>query len=262
MPVEFQVDSLDTVDESLRTAYVEKDGKFTLDVDKYAEISPKTQGLRNKKQELERKLNEAKTGLKRFEKFAEIEDLDVDELLDLYTNKDKQPDRGKEPPVDEKIAQLEKAHRKALEKLTGDKTALETAAAERDKKLKYYELTVPVRDAALKAGVLPEDIEIVLLDTQTRFRLNDEGKVIVVDQDGDAMDITPQKFFESLYKEQRPKFYAASGASGSGAPGNVANANGKKAMRRADWDKLLLSNPAQAGAFIKEVREGKASLVD
>ncbi len=38
MPVAIQVDSLDTVDESLKPVYVETDGKFTLDADKYAEF--------------------------------------------------------------------------------------------------------------------------------------------------------------------------------------------------------------------------------
>lgn len=258
MPVPIQVDSLDTVDESLKSAYVETDGKFTLDPDKYAEF--KATGLKNKNKELLGKISKASDSAKRFEKFAEFDDTDLDELLELRANKDKPGEKGKNQPADdERLAQLEKLHKKALDKLTGEKTTTETKAAELEKKVKHYELTVPIKETALKAGVLPEDLQVVMLDTQSRFALNDEGKIVVLDEDGDPTDITPQKFFETLYKEQRPKFYAASGAAGSGAPSNTASRNGTKAMRRSDFDKL---DAVQAAAFMGEVRIGKASLVD
>src|SRR5262245_38741575 len=38
MPIEFEVTSLDGVEEDIKPAYVEKDGKFTLDVEKYHEL--------------------------------------------------------------------------------------------------------------------------------------------------------------------------------------------------------------------------------
>ena len=249
MPVEFQVDSLDTVDESIRPAYVERDGKFHFDADKYSDI--KAQGLKNKNKEILGKLNEAKTGLKRFERLAELEDDDIAELLELRENKDKQPvDKGKGGDVDERIAQLEKQHKKALEKLTGEKTTTETRLSELEKENKHFKLTVPVRDAALKAGVIAEDIDLVLLDTQKRFALNDEGKVVVVDEDGDPMEITPEKFFSSLYKEMRPKFYAASGAAGSGAPSNTSSgAGGSKVITRSQWEKM---SPTESQKFFAE----------
>jgi len=258
---DIQVDSLDSVDESIRGAYVEADGKFNLDPDKYAEV--KAQGLKSKNKELLGKLTKASDGLKKFEKFAEFDESDLEELLELRANKDKPVDKGGNKPADdERLAQLEKQHKKALEKLTGEKTATETKAAELEKELKHYKLTVPIREAAAKAGVLAEDMEVVLLDTAKYFSLNDEGKIVVLDKDGDPTDITVNKFFESLYKEQRPKFYAASGAAGSGAPSSTKTASGKEVMRRADYDKLTLSNPQAAGAFIKKVSEGKASIVD
>lgn len=262
MPVDFQVDSLDSVDESLRSAYVETDGKFTLDADKYAEV--RAQGLKNKNKELLGKLTKANDGLKKFEKFAEFDDSDLDELLELRANKESLNDKGKDQTTAdaERLAHLEKQHKKALDKVSSEKTAAETRAAELEKELKHFKLTVPIREAAAKAGVLAEDMEVVLLDTQKRFQLNEEGKIVVLDEDGDQTDITVQKFFESLYKEQRPKFYAASGASGSGAPTNTKTSSGKEVMRRADHDKLTLSNPQAAIAFAKKVSEGKAALVD
>jgi hypothetical protein len=255
MALEFQVDSLDTVEESLKSVYVEKDGKFTLDPDKYAEF--KATGLKNKNRELLGKLGKASDGLKKFEKFAEFDDSDLDELLELRANKDKPGDT--KPADDERLAQLEKQHKKALEKLTGEKGISDTRAAELEKQVKHYQLTIPVRDAALKAGVLPEDLEVVMLDTQKRFGLNDEGKPVVLDEDGDPQDLSLDKFFSSLYKEQRPKFYAPSGAGGSGAPANAGGGAHGKTLNRENFNKL--SSPQQQ-TFIADVRAGKATLVD
>ena len=173
--IEFQVDSLDTVDESIKTAYVEREGKFHFDADKYSEI--KAQGLKNKNKELLGKLSKASESSKRFEKFAEFDDSDLDELLELRENKGKTPDPAKD---DERIAQLEKLHKKALDKLSGEKTATETRATELERENRYYKLTVPIRDVALKAGVIADDLGLVLLDTAKRFTLNDEGKIVVL----------------------------------------------------------------------------------
>lgn len=50
------------------------------------------------------------------------------------------------------------------------------------------------------------------------------------------------------------------GASGTGT--NGGGKNGAKTMTRAAFDQLSMSDPAAAGAFTKEVRAGKAQLVD
>ena len=80
-----------------------------------------------------------------------------------------------------------------------------------------------------------------------------------MDEDGDPTDITPQKFFETLYKEQRPKFYAPSGAGGSGAPANTGSGTTAKTMKREAFNLLA---PQQQKAFIAKVGAGEAKLVD
>jgi hypothetical protein len=257
MPVEIVVDSIDAVEESLRPAYVENEGKYHLDVDKYAEV--KAQGLKSKNKELLTKLNESKTGLKRFEKFAELEDDDLNELLELREQKNNPPAPGTKPKgADELQANFEKAMKTAEGRWQREKGELETKLSEGDKALRYYQLTVPVREAAAKAGVLAEDMALVLKDTEEHFALGEDRKPVVI-QDGEPTDITLDKFFQTLYREQRPKFYAASGASGSGAPSSVGSPGGKRAMTRANWGKL---SPSQQQAFMKDVRDGKAALVD
>lgn len=262
MPVEYQVDSLDSVDESIRGAYVETDGKFNFDPDKYADL--KAQGLKTKNKELLTKIAQGKAdkdALKRFEKFADLDDDELSDLLTLREQKNNPPadkDKDKGKGAEELQANFDKALKKATDKHTTDLAERDNTITELNKKLKHYELTVPIRDVAAQAGVLAEDMKLVLLETASRFKLNDDGKIVVLDDDGEETDITPQKFFDTLYKQQRPKFYAPSGAGGSGAPSSTSR-SGVEAMRRADFDKL---GPVEAAKFMQKVRDGKASLVD
>jgi hypothetical protein len=258
MPVEYTVDSLDTVDESIRGAYVETDGKFNFDPDKYAEV--KAQGLKNKNNELLTKLKTKDDGLKRFEKFAELEDDDLNELLELReAKKNPPPADSKQPKGNEDLqAQFEKAQKRLTERHTQELADRDKTIASQDEKLKGYELTMPIRDAALKAGVIPEDLELVLKDVRERIVLNEERKIVVLDDDGDPTDVTLDKYFGTAYREQRPKFYAASGAAGSGAPSGTSR-GGVKTMTISEFDKLPL--PSQA-AYAAEVRAGKAKLID
>src|SRR5688572_21778771 len=113
--------------------------------------------------------------------------------------------------------------------------------------LKHYKLTVPLKDIAVKAGVIAEDLDLVMLDVQGRFRLDDSGKIVLLDPDGDVSDVTPQKFFETLYKEQRPKFYKASDAGGGGAHNEKKGAAGS--LSSAEFLKL---SPAEQ---LKRARE-------
>jgi len=250
MPVEFQVDSLDTVDESIRGAYVENEGKFNFDPDKYAEI--KAQGLKSKNKELLGKLTNANDGLKKFEKFAELEDDDLTELLELREQKKNPP-----PPADPNkgkgtgdLTEYDKALKKVKDAAAAKESELQTRLDDATKQIKHFKLTVPLREIALKEGVLPEDLNVVMLETAGRFTLDEQDKIVVLDEDGDATDITPQKFFGTLYKEQRPKFYAASGASGSGAPSATAKGNGgQKIMKRSEFDAL---DQASRAAKVKE----------
>src|ERR1041385_3689602 len=128
MPVEYVVDSLDTVDESLRPAYVENEGKFNLDPDRYAEV--KAQGLKSKNKELLGKLSKANDGLKRFEKFADFEDDDLTEFQTWRENKDKTPPADDKSGKDSELqAQFDKFHNKEKGKWNDEKAAL---IAERD----------------------------------------------------------------------------------------------------------------------------------
>jgi hypothetical protein len=265
MDIQFEVDSLDTVaDESLKSVYVERDGKFHFDPDKYAEVKIQSSGLKKKNSDLIAKEKALRESLKKFEPLGDFDPDDLTEFQTWRENKDKTP-----PPDDksgkgseELQAQFDKALGKEKSKFATELATRDTKIDELTRENKHFKLTVPLRDIAVKAGVIADDLDLVLLDTAKRFTLNEDDKIVVLDEDGDPTDITPQKFFETLYREQRPKFYAASGAAGSGAPSSTGSTGGKRTMRRSEFDKMLVSDPLRANAFLKEVNQGKAALVD
>jgi hypothetical protein len=240
------VDSLEGVPEAYKAAYEQKDGKFFLKEIEFEDVAP----FKDKLAKKEKAINEANQKLGRYTKFQELSDDELDDLLSLRELKKS----GKPLTVDEK-AELERLHQKALGKATAELEAEKKARQADQAQLKHYRLTVPLRDIAVKAGVIAEDLDLVMLDVQKRFALSDEGKIVVLDGDGDATDVTPQKFFETLYKEQRPKFYAASGAGGSGANNDKKGGGGSnKTVRRGDQEAL--------NSNIEAIAKGEITVVD
>lgn len=238
MAIDTVVDSLDAVDEGVRDAYAEKDGKFHLDIDKYVGIQKA--GIDKKNKELLGKLAKEKATAKRYEILGEVADDDLAEFTDwLKTRGQNGAGKGKEGEPDPQLAALQKQLDKATSKHTTEKAQLEGQLAALRDENRYFKLTVPLRTAAAKAGVFEEDLDVVMMDTIRRFKLNDEDKIIVLDEDGDETDVTPLKFFETLYKQQRPKFYRNSGAAGSGATPSNGGANGKRTINRSEYDAMI-----------------------
>lgn len=217
MAIETEVDSLDQVEESLRGAYTADGAKFRLDADKYADL--KAEGLKRKNKELIGKLNAHKPQIERAEKFKDISDEDFDQFIEW---REAQEQGNGKPKPKEGEPLIDPAELRKLQKLLAQRDKEGRDATERlaalESELNHFKLTVPLRDVALKAGVFPEDVDLVMLETQRRFRLDEKARIIVLDDDGDPSEVTPEKFFTEIYKEKRPKFFAASDAAGSGAP--------------------------------------------
>jgi hypothetical protein len=255
---EIVVDSLDTVEESLRPAYVENEGKFNLDPDKYAEV--KAQGLKSKNGELIKKLNQSKEAAKRFDKFQEFADDDLAELLELHEQKKNPPPADPKQQKGEDLqANFDKVYKKAESKWGEEKVALTTERDALKQENRGFKLMYPLRDIASKAGVLPEDLDVAMMETAKHFDLDADDEIVMLDKDGDPTGVTPERFYGELYKEKRPKFYAPSGASGSGAPSAVSSSGGKRTISRDAFNKL---GTEQQKAFMAEVKAGKATLTD
>ena len=108
---------------------------------------------------------------------------------------------------------------KKFEKQMADEKALfEKEKAGYAAKLERYEVLEPLRQAALKAGAIPADVEDLLEapSVKRRYRRGDDGKIQFLDEQGDPiLNLTPDKFFEGLSKE-KPRFFQALNPGGSG----------------------------------------------
>jgi len=227
MPIALTFDTREAVPEALKDHVAEKDGKFIFEAEPLSVVADTNGKLKKLRADLDAKT--AKLG--RFAKFDALEDAELEELHTLRELKK----AGKPLTVDEK-AELERLHAKQTGKLTTELAARDEKLTAAERELKHYKLTAPLRNVALKAGVLPEDLDVVMLETSSRFKLGEDSKqIITLDEDGDESDVTPKDFFEKLYKARRPKFYAGSGAGGSGAQNNTTGGkSGSHTLSRAD----------------------------
>lgn len=207
MAIEFEVTDLNGVEEELRGAYVEKDGKHVFDPEKYHEM--KAAPLLKKNQEL---LNEKKK-------------------------------------LQESTRTLEEKTKSA----TGD---VEKQIQERDREIanlrqqvREYSIWTPVKDLAIRHGVMSDRVDAVmtLLRTNDRFDMED-GKLVFKDRNGYSTMIKPERAFEVYLKEELPWAFEASKSGGSGAQ-NGTKGGGARTISREAYDAMT---PAQRDKAIAE----------
>lgn len=228
MPVEIPFASREAAPEAIRELLTERDGQFVFEAETLAVHNDVAGKLKTLRKDLD-----AHKGLKtKYSKFEEIPDLDLDELLELRTLKQ----QGKPLSADEKAEYERKLQKLTTTHGTELKTRDEKLTAY-EKELKRFKLGQPLRRIALEAGVLPEDLELAMLETEGKFKLSDDGKkIVMLDDDGDEVATTPKEFYEKLYKAQRPKFYAATGKYGGGADPNQRSSGGGAVVRISSAD--------------------------
>ena len=90
---------------------------------------------------------------------------------------------------------------------------LDTARAE----LRRLRVDEKVKAAALAAGVRKEAVDDALAVTRSRFDLDEGGKVIVLDEDGDPSAVPMDRFWSEKFREAKPWFYEGTAGSGTGA---------------------------------------------
>lgn len=230
MPIEMIAESLEEVPEALRANAVERDGKFVFDG---TSIINSAQGwmtdLQKKKAEL--KKYEGLDAEAARKAMAALEGVDPNEAKEAVKRlKDLENKKLEEAGEFEKLKTKwndEKA--KELGELKG---VIETQV----KELTFFKLDNKVRSAAIEGGVLAEDLEDAINLTRSRFRLGPKDEILVLDKEGDESTITLEQFWKETYKQEKPKFYAPTGAAGSGAPTNHAGGGGSRTIKtKADF---------------------------
>ncbi len=196
MALKLVLDSLDGLSEEGRALYIEKDGKFHLDVEDNDDRSQLKTAL-----DKERKARrDAEKTLKK------LEGIDPDEYARLKAEADRlATDRLEGKGEWDKLR----------DKLTRELDDTKKAHADEIGALKAKLLEKDVRTAALEAGVIPEDLDDVVALTMGSFEFSEDGTVVTREKGAQPTD------FYQEYRNQKPKFFKASGHSGgSGSPGN------------------------------------------
>lgn len=221
-----QLESLDGVEKDLQEAYVEtEDGQYVLDPDKYAEI--KARGLVAKKKEL---LSEVKN-LR-----AKLKDIDDDDLAALREKKNQATDEDEDEDFDDPRPQktpensYEELRRKwekqrAIEKRKErqareeSENALKNEIAQLKAQMKQERKMTLLAEVGLKYGVLEQALKPWLKVTGDEFDLDERGRLVMLDEDGDPVETPVEEIVSKHLKERYPMFYASNGE-GGGADSN------------------------------------------
>jgi hypothetical protein len=78
-----------------------------------------------------------------------------------------------------------------------------------------------LKNTALKAGVDADYVDDVITLTREKFKLDDDGTVLIVDADGEPTGKTVDNFFKEDFKKAKPRFYTNDNKSGSGMQQNL-----------------------------------------
>lgn len=248
------LDSLDNVDEQSKLFYKknETDGKHHLDPDIYAES--KKSGLTAKNKELLGKLKAKEEALTKFKDFTD------DDLTGYQEWKAKQAEEGDEGEPDPKkdskgvisddklkklTAERERSEKKLKDTHRAEIEAEKAKTLDAQKELRSFKMSMTLKDLALKADVLPDRLDSFLKTTGDRFTLNEHGDLIALDDEGDPLDMKPEKFIVDKLREAYPWFFKAAEQGGSGARNNGGEARGGKVIKRATFDQMNATQRAE-----------------
>lgn len=224
MGLKFELENLDGLGEDIAALYTKsEDGKFRLSIDGLPKDD--NSGLKSALDKERQSRRDAENKVKDMEKkFEGIEPDAVRTLMQRFAN-DEEAKLIAEGKLDEvlkkRTERMEQDHKKTVDTLTADRdSALQRATR--------YEAKVfenGIREAAVKAGILPTAVEDAILRAKGSFRLGDDGNLAAFDADGNQIfgkdgktGLTVQEWFEDL-KDKAPHYYPAEGGSGTRGSG-------------------------------------------
>lgn len=196
-----------------------------------AAVDEATAGLVQKNKDLLKELKDERATLKTFEG---IDPVKVKELMDKFDG-DEDTKLIKEGKIDELLNRKYEKRDKDWQK------KLDLAVAERDAaKAKADKFLDSVLDDRLRSAfngkVDPRSMKVALLEAKTMFRLDDEGRAVQFDKDGQVVvgkdgksPFTPTEWIDSdVTRTESPYLFPATG-SGTGAQQGTTTGVGKTA---------------------------------
>lgn len=245
------VESLDSVDTSLRGAYVPTDdGKHKFDLSKYQEIV--TKPVRDSQRKILDEKKQIQQQMQRFDAFKDLSDDDIAELIERRAKGDQ---GGNQPNA----ADLVKKAVDAAKKEYGEKlTAKEQEVAALIGSFQSKEINERLVKLAIKAG-MPEDAIADFVEGRWRNRFGLEGfdiknpnkaDFVFYEADGTPSHLSPEDAVRQVIRKESPRLFGPNDKGGSGAPPNAGRGGnaGAKTITRAQFDAM---QPDEKMKFVK-----------
>lgn len=237
------LDSLDTVEESEQSFFEETDGKYKFNYSKYAEAQKAA--LVKKNADLVKRVNANKAIV---DKFKDVPDDEWTAYQEWKASKedgdgDHEDGDGKKT-LDQKA--VNKMIRDAIKKYEAETVAPKLTAKDAEieaerKQFNEYRFTQDLTALALEADVIPQRLKAFknALVAEGIFGFH-EGKVVVMDEDGEPTKDSPAERLQKLANDDAWKYFFAARepGGGSGANNGKGKGAGSKTIRRADFEKL------------------------
>lgn len=218
MAFKMVLDSLDGLPEEVAKEYVEKDGKFHIQVE-----GMKTQADIDRLQTSLNAARASETGLK--QKLATLGDVKIEDVPAMLARIPELELAASGKVDEEKLKEMAEARAKTLlAPVERERDTLKTQLGEKDQIIGQYETKDKVRNihkqvrvAAKESGLREEAIEDALLLADRTFELDESGRAVVKADVDYSQGLTPKDWLADL-QTKRPHWWPDS--EGGGAGGN------------------------------------------
>lgn len=254
------LDSIDDLPEDVKKEYVERNGRYELQVEISGDIGVKSYtDFNNLNRALKKERDDHKAVRERISLLGDRDINDVVAQLDRIPEleaaaagkiDDEKINQIVETRVRTKIAPVERERDTLRNQLGEHQKTLE----EMSKKERTRMVHDAVRQAAAQVKVLPEALEDALLLAERVFEISEDGKVITKDGVGATPGVEASVWFTDM-QAKRPHWWGPS--AGSGAMGNRGSGNGGPNPWSADgWNmteqgRIYRENPTRAEQLAK-----------
>lgn len=202
-----------------------------------AAVDEAVKGLKDKNAELIKDKKELKDELGSLKSKVDGLDLDAIKVLLDKSNQDEESKLIAEGKIEEVIQKRTEKMREEHEKLLKAEKERADKAEAYAQKFKQSVIQSQIVQAAVELEALPEATADIAFLAQSKFALDENGKAVAVDENGDVVigkdgqtALSPKEWVESL-RELKPYFWPK--PNGMGAPGSN-NSKGQPDILKAD----------------------------
>ena len=256
MALKAVLDNLDGLPADVAAEYVEKNGKFELQVE-----GMKTQADIDRIQGgLTKERADHKATKERLAVWGDLDPTQSLERLGRYDEleaaaKGKLDEAGINKIVEGRLNSVKVPLERQIQKLTTDNAALMTSVQGYETQNRSRMIGDAVRSAATKSKVLDSAVEDVMMYGERLFEITEDGQILTKDGVGVTPGVSPEVWLSDMATKKAHWFPGSSGGgAGGGTGGNFGGGNNP--FTREHWNmteqgKLLTTNRAKAEQLAK-----------